>query len=402
MSGHVDEAVLNERPTGVIDGLSSKAMIFGGIGAVVTAFGFFTARDTFFQSYLIGYMFWMYITLGSLGLLMVQYLSGGAWGIVTRRVFEAAVKTLPVMAILFLPIAFDATHLYEWARPEALLDKAIQTKAAYLNLNFFYARAVGYFVIWSALAFTITGWSAKQDIEPLQPAGESERKFRLLSGPGLVLFVLTITFMSVDWMMSLDPHWTSTIYGVLFIGSAGLSTLAFTIVILAKLKAVKPMSEVMTVDRFHDLGKLMYAFVLLWAYFSVSQLIIVWSANLPEEIPFYLRRFSGTWGWVSVAVLIGHFVIPFMFLLSRSIKRNPKLASSVAIFILIMRSVELSWMIAPMVRHDAHAGGPNVFDFAAVLAVGLVWLFFFFRNLASRSVVPAHDPYLKDALNGGH
>ena len=401
MSGHVDEAVLNTRPTGVINRMSTNAMIFGGLGAAVTAAGFFMARDTFFQSYLIGYMFWMYITIGSLGLLMIQYMSGGAWGIVTRRVFEAAVRTLPVMAILLLPILFDARHLYEWAHPEAATNPGIQSKAAYLNLNFFYARAVGYFVIWIAIGFRLCGWGAQQDIDPPQPAGEAERRYRLVSGPGLVLLVLTITFMSVDWMMSLDPHWTSTIYGVLFIGSAGLSTLAFTIVVLSKLAATSPMSEVMTVDRFHDLGKLMYAFVLLWAYFSVSQLIIVWSANLPEEIPFYLRRFSGTWGWVSVAVLIGHFVIPFAFLLSRRIKRTPALAAKVAMFILAMRAVELSWMIAPMVRHGDHSG-PNVFDFAAVPAVGLIWLFVFFRNLSSRALVPVHDPYLKDVLNGGH
>ena len=401
MSGHVDEAVLNTRPTDVISRMSTSAMIFGGLGAAVTAAGFFVARDTFFQSYLIGYMFWMYITIGSLGLLMIQYMSGGAWGIVSRRVFEAAVRTLPVMAVLLIPILFDAKHLYEWARPEALTDKVIQTKTAYLNLNFFYARAVGYFAIWIAIGFTLSGWGAKQDVEPKQPAGEAERRYRLLSGPGLVLLVLTITFMSVDWMMSLDPHWTSTIYGVLFIGSAGLSTLAFTIVVLSKLATAQPMSGVMTIDRYHDLGKLMFAFVMLWAYFSVSQLIIVWSANLPEEIPFYLRRFSGTWGWVSVAVLIGHFVVPFSFLLSRSIKRTPALAAKVALFILVMRAVELSWMIAPMVRRGAESG-PNVFDFAAVPAIGLIWLFVFFRNLSSRALVPVHDPYLEDVLHGGH
>jgi hypothetical protein len=333
---------------------------------------------------------------------MVQHLSGGAWGIVSRRVFEAAVRTLPVMAVLFLPIAFNLTHLYEWARPEALHDAAIQTKAAYLNPTFFYARAILYFVIWIGLGFTLSGWGTKQDdAAPVIP-GPEDRKFRVLSGAGLVLFMLTITFMSVDWMMSLDPHWTSTIFGVLFVGGAGLSALAFTIVILSNLADELPMSTLMTRDRFHDLGKLMYAFVLLWAYFSVSQLIIVWSGNLPEEIPFYLRRFTGPWGWVSVAVLIGHFVIPFMFLLSSTIKRNRKLAARVALFILAMRAVEIAWLIAPMARHGEHSG-PNLYDFAAVLGIGLVWLPVFFRNLSGRAVVPVHDPYLKDALtHGGH
>ena len=403
MSGHFDDATLETRPTGVINRMNTRAITWGAIGAAITAWGFFAERDTFFQSYLIGYMYWMYITLGSLALVMVAHLSGGAWGIVSRRVFEAAVRTLPVMAILFLPIAFNLPHLYEWARPEALHDPGIQTKAAYLNPGFFYARAIGYFVIWIGLGFTLTGWGAKQDADAPVIPGPEDRKFRVLSGPGLVLFMLTVTFMSVDWMMSLDPHWTSTIFGVLFVGGAGLSALAFTIVVLSSLAEAAPMSSLMTRDRFHDLGKLMFAFVMLWAYFSVSQLIIVWSGNLPEEIPFYLRRFSGPWGWVSVVVLIGHFVVPFAFLLSSTIKRNHKLAARVALFILAMRAVEIAWMVAPAARHGAAHNGPNVFDFAAVLGVGLVWLPVFFHNLSGRAVVPVHDPYLKEALaNDGH
>jgi hypothetical protein len=402
MSGHFDGTALATRPVDVINRMNTKAITFGAIGAAVTAAGFFIEREQFFQSYLIGSMFWMYITLGSFGLLMVQHLSGGAWGIVSRRVFEAAVRTLPAMAILFLPIAFNLGHLYEWARPEALSDPGIQTKAGYLNTTFFLLRAVGYFVIWIGVGFTLTGWGAKQDAAAPVIPGPEDRKFRVLSGPGLVIFMITITFMSVDWMMSLDPHWTSTIFGVLFVGGAGLSALAFAIVILATLSETKPMSQLMTADRFHDMGKLMYAFVLLWAYFSVSQLIIVWSGNLPEEIPFYLSRFRGVWGKVSWIVLFGHFAVPFCFLLSRRLKRSARLAARVALLILAMRAVEIAWMIAPMVRHGDHSA-PSIFDFSAVFGVGLVWLVVFFRNLSGRAVVPVHDPYLKEALtNGGH
>jgi hypothetical protein len=400
MSGHLDG--LDTRPTGVINQLRSKALVLGVLGAAATVAGFFVHRETFFQSYLIGYIYWLNITLGSLGLLMVGHLSGGRWAIVTRRVLEASVRMLPVMAVLFLPIAFDLAGLYEWARPEAASDHMIQTKAAYLNPTFFYVRAALYFVIWIGVGFTLANWSDKQDAAPAVPPGPEDRKFRVLSGPGVVLFMLTVTFMSVDWMMSLDPHWTSTIYGVLFVGSSGLSTLAFTIVVLARLSEAKPMSSLMTADRFHDLGKLMYAFVLLWAYFSVSQLIIVWSGNLPEEIPFYLRRFTGPWGWVSVAVLVLHFAVPFAFLLSSTIKRRPRLAARVALFILAMRAVEIAWLLAPMVRHGEHGGGPNFVDFAAVAGLGLIWLPLYFRNLAARPVVPVHEPYLEDLLHGGH
>lgn len=402
MSGHFDEAALRVRPGDAIGRMSSRAMMIGALGAAATAAGFFLEREIFFQSYLIAYIFWLSLSLGSLALLMVQYLSGGAWGLVARRVFESAARTLPLMAILFLPIAYDAPHLFEWARPEALHDPIIQQKAAYLNLNFFYARAIGYFVIWIGLTYTLTSWSAKQDAAAALLPGPEDRKFRVLSGPGLVVFMLTVTLMSVDWIMSLDPHWYSTIIGVLSVGGQGLSTLAFTIAVLASLSRAKPMSDLMTAERFHDLGKLMFAFVMLWAYFSVSQLIIVWSANLPEEIPFYLKRFNGPWGWVSVAVLIGHFVLPFSFLLSRTIKRTPSLAAKVALWILAMRAVEIAWMIAPMVRHGEHSG-PSWLDFAAVLGMSVVWLPFFFRNLAGRAMVPVHDPYLKDALShGGH
>lgn len=401
MSGHFDDAALNVRPTDTISAMRSKALGVCAVGAAATAAGFFLQRDTFFQSYLIGFIFWLSLSLGSLGLMMVQYLSGGAWGIVTRRVFESAAGTLPLMALLFIPIAFAAPQIFEWARPEALHDAVIQQKAPYLNLKFFYLRAAVYFAIWIGLTWRLTSWSTAQDAAPALLPGPEDRKFRVLSGQGLVLFMLTVTFMSVDWIMSLDPHWTSTIIGVLSIGGEGLSTLAFTIVVLASLSRTKPMSDIMSAERFHDLSKLMFAFVMLWAYFSVSQLIIVWSANLPEEIPFYLRRFSGPWGWVSVAVLVGHFMIPFMFLLSTKIKRVPARAARVALFILVMRAVEIAWMIAPMVRHGEH-NGPSWVDFAAVLGLGVVWLPFFFSNLSKRAIVPVHDPYLKDVLHGGH
>lgn len=401
MSGHLDDASLSVRPSEVIGGLTTRSITIGAIGAIGLAAGFFMAPETFWQSYLIGYLYWLAISLGSLGLLMVSHLSGGAWGLVSRRVFEAAAKNLLPLAVLFLPIAFNATHLFHWAEPEALHDPGIQVKAAYLNLNFFYARAALYFVIWVFLAYRLAGWSSAQDAAPARLPGPEDRKFRVLSGPGIVLYMLTVTFMSVDWIMSLDPHWTSTIIGVLTVGGQGLSTLAFTVLILASLARTKPMSELMTADRFHDLGKLMYAFVLLWAYFSVSQLIIIWSGNLPEEISFYTRRFEGPWGWVSVLVLIGHFVIPFAFLLSRTIKRKPALAARVALWILAMRAVEIAWMVAPMVRHGEH-NGPSWVDFAAVLGVGVVWLPLFFRNLGSQPVVPVHDPYLKGAIHGGH
>ena len=376
--------------------LGSRSLVFGAVGLVVTAIGFFTARDYFLQSYLIGFMFWISITLGSLGLMMLHHLTGGAWGMVSRRIWEASAKNLPLMAVLFIPIALNLQTLYSWARPEAVNDHLLHLKHAYLNVPFFLGRAALFFAIWIALAFTLIRWSREQDEQPAELIGPKDRRFRLVSAPGMCLFILTVTFMSVDWVMSLDAHWYSTIFGVLALGQQGLSTLAFTILVLATLVRFQPMSHVADADKFHDLGKLMFAFVMLWTYFSVSQLLIIWSANLPEEVPFYLERLNGPWRPVSIALLLLQFAVPFLFLLSRDLKRNPQVVKWVALAILVMRVVDLTWNIAPVFRH--HGSTLHWLDFAVVLGMGALWLPLFWRNLAGRPLLPARDPYYKEAM----
>jgi hypothetical protein len=393
---HFDEAALMVRPTGPIGQLGSRSMLVGAAGVLLTAVGFFVSRETFLQSYLIGFMFWMCLTLGALGLLMIHHLSGGAWGMPARRIWEAVTRTLPLMAVLFLPLAFNLETLYSWARPEAADDHLIHLKHAYLNAPFFYARAALFFAIWGALIFLLNKWSREQDEQPVQLIGPQDRRFRLLSAPGLCLFVLTVTFMSVDWVMSLDPHWYSTIFGVWMLGGMGLATLAFTILVLSALVKFEPMNRVAHADIFHDLGKLMFAFTMLWTYFSVSQLLIIWSANLPEEVPFYLERLNGPWRPISIGLLILQFVLPFLFLLSRDLKRNPQAVRWVALVVLIMRIVDITWTIGPVFRH--HGSTLHWLDFALVLAIGLPWLAVFWRSLAGRSLVPARDPYYKEAM----
>jgi len=402
MSGEFNAAaLLKERPVADLSRLSNRGVMFGAVGIVAVAIGYFMVDlSQVLQSYLIAYMFWIGISLGSLSLLMVQYLSGGAWGLVARRVFEASTRTLPLMALLFIPIAMNMPTLYKWARPEAVDDHIIQLKAGYLNPEFFYIRTVIYFVIWMGLSFLLNKWSKEQDDNPPLPPGPKDRRFRVLSGPGMVLHILAITFMSVDWVMSLDPHFYSTIFGVLVLGGQGLSTLAFTILVLQGLSNSKPISEVADAERFHDYGKLMLAFVMLWAYFNVSQLLIIWSANLPEEIPWYIERLQGHWAPWAVVVLVGHFVLPFMLLLSRNLKRHGRVLSRVAFLVLTMRIVDFAWTIGPVFRHEYTL---HWMDFAMVVAFAAPWLFLFYRNLGSRSLVPANDPYFKDAVaNGGH
>jgi hypothetical protein len=408
VTGHFDESALLSRPTAELGRLSSRSLMLGAIGAVGIALGLVTFgdhfADAFWQSYLIGYIFWIGITLGALGILMIQHLTGGAWTMISRRVLEACTRTLPLMAVLFVPIVLNMDRLYPWVNPDPndeSMQHVLHLKGAYLNEGFFVIRAVLYFVIWFALAYLLNKWSREQDERPAELPGPLDRRSRVLSGPGLVLYVATITFMSVDWVMSLDPHWYSTIFGVLMLGGQGLSTMAFTIIVLAMLVRFRPMSEVATPDNFHDHGKLMFAFLMLWAYFSVSQLLIIWSANLPEEIPFYLERLHGPWYPISVALLLGQFALPFLILLSQKVKRNPDLVKWVAAFILLMRIVDITWTIGPVFRHEG--SGLSWLDFAVALAMGGVWLFLFFRTLAGRAIVPARDPYFKEAVaHGGH
>lgn len=409
-SGMLDEQALTARPTAELGRLRTRSMMLaaggivlaGVIGVVQLAFGKpLVEHDVIWQSYLIGYVFWLGLTLGPLAVLMIQHLTGGAWTFASRRILEAATRTLPLMVVLFLPIAWQLPTLYSWARPEAAADPLIQTKAAYLEPTFFYVRAAVFFVIWGALIFLLNKWSKEQDEQPAMPPGPGDRRFRVLSGPGLVLYVLTVTFMSVDWIMSLDPHWYSTIFGILTMGGQGLSTMAFTIIVLSALVKFQPMSQVADAEKFHDHGKLMFAFIMLWGYFSVSQLIIIWSANLPEEVPFYLERLHGPWAPISITLLLLQFVLPFVLLLSANLKRNPSAVRWVALLVLIMRVVDIAWTIGPVFRHEGSS--LHWLDFAVVGAMGVVWLGFFWRNLADRSLVAARDPYFKEAMaHGGH
>ena len=377
--------------------LQRLAMIVGVAGLALCAAGFVASREHFFKSYLLGYVFWVGIALGCLALSMVHHLSGGAWGVVTRRVFEAASRTLPFMAILFLPLAFGVGELYLWANPdEVAKDTILQHKAPYLNVPFFFVRAALYFVIWSVMALLLSKWSLEQERD-----GERGQSLRMqrLSGGGLVLYAVTILFMSVDWIMSLDPHWFSTIYGILFMGGQGLSALAFTIAVVVLLSRTEPMSRVIAPAHLHDLGKLLLAFVMLWAYFSFSQFLIIWSANLPEEIPWYLRRMDGGWQWVGLVLIFGHFALPFMLLLSTDLKKQGRTLILIALLVIAMRIVDLFWQIGPL--HGEDHFGVHWLDAVAPIALGGVWLALFLWQLGTRPLLPLGEPYLHEALEHG-
>jgi hypothetical protein len=382
-----------------VDRLRQRALVVGGIGLLASAAGFAVSPAAFFRSWLLAFLFWIGVAIGCQSILMIQHLTGGLWGLLIRRILEAGARTLFFAVAFFLPLALGLRHVFVWADPAALeadqhLKHAVELKALYLNPGAFLARAAFYFAVWAVLAHLLTKWSAEQDRGWTRRAA---RRLRGLSGGGLVLMGLTITFSSVDWGMSLDPRWFSTIYGVLFMVGQALSALCLAIVLVARLGTQEPLARAVAPQVLHDLGKLLFAFVMLWAYVNLSQFLIVWSGNLPEEIPFYLRRMQGAWGALGVLLIVAHFLLPFLLLLSRDVKRNAGVLATVAAGVFLMRMLDLLWLIGPELRQQ---GALALLDVAALAGVGGVWLAAFAAQLRSRPLLPVGDPELDEALGG--
>ena len=381
--------------------LQKRALIVGVFFVVVLIATAFINSHHFFESYLIGWTFWTGICVGSLALLMLQHLTGGGWGLVIRRVLEASTRVLPLMAVLFVPIVLGAHSIYHHWTDEAQLakDPVVKFKTPYLNVPFFTVRAVVYFAVWLTLAFFLNKWSLEQD---RTADNRYTKNMRVLAGPGMVALIFSVTFASIDWYMSLEPEWFSTIYGFIFVAAWSLSALAFVIAMMARLSREEPMKRIVAPLHFHDLGKLLLALVMLWAYFAFSQYLIIWSGNLPEEISWYLVRTHGVWGGIIITIGILHFAAPFLFLLSRSIKRNPRKLVVVALVILVMRVVDLLWMLAPAFPDHKWIW----LDVISVLGFGGLWLAFFTWQLGKRSLIPINDPQFESTVEqmhaGGH
>lgn len=354
-------------------------------------------RDRFFEAYLIGWTFWTGIAVGSIALLMLQHLTGGGWGFVIRRILEASTRTLPFMAVLFIPVLLGARSLYHhWMdKEEAAKHEVVAFKAPYLNFPFFTIRAAVYFAVWLTLAYLLNRWSLAQD---RTADNRYTKNMRVLAGPGMVVLIFTVTFASIDWYMSLEPEWFSTIYGFIYVASWSLSALAFTIAALALLSKDEPLNRIVAPLHFHDLGKLLLALVMLWAYFAFSQFLIIWSGNLPEEITYYLKRTHGLWGGTVVAIAILHFAAPFLFLLSRELKRNPRRLVLVAVLIIVMRMIDLIWMLAP--AFDGHNW--IWLDVIGLLGFGGLWLGIFTWQLGKRSLIPINDPQYESVVEQAH
>lgn len=381
-----------------LDRIGVIALAVGVAGAVLLVVGFFLWPERFFRSYLVGHVYWLGIALGSLALLMVQHLTGGAWGLAARRIFEAASRTIPAWALLFVPVVLGMGSIYEWTHAEAVAgDPLLEHKAPYLDATFWIVRAVAYFAIWIGLAWFLNRWSTRQDEAP---SVEWIRKMKRVAAPGLVLYVFSISFASFDWFMSLEPHWFSTMYGVWFLGGHGLSSLAFLIVIAAFLAKREPMAAAYKKVHFHDWGKLMLAFTLLWTYFSLSQLLIIWSGNLPEEVIWYEHRLTGGWEAVAIALAVLHFAVPFFLLLSRDLKRDMRRLVPVALLLLVMHWVDYFWNAMPAFSYGDFTF--HVLDLLAPIALGGIWVWLFVRELKKRPLLPVGDPYLEEVFADGH
>ncbi len=380
-------------PPADLDRLNKRALTVGAVAAAASAAGLFLDRTQFFQSYLIAWLFWMGIAMGGLGTMMLSHMTGGAWGLMIRRVFEAGTRTLPALVALFLPILFGLDDLFVWARPEAAADPLIQVKAWYLNQPFFALRAAAYFAIWGVFGWALLRLSRRQD-ETADPG--LVRKMQSLAGPGLGIYGLTATFASVDWLMSLDPHWYSSLFGVYFIGGQAVSAIAFAILMVAFLSNREPMQSAYRPQHIHDYGSLLFAFILLWSYFGLSQFLIIWMGNLSEETVWYLHRQQHGWQWVSLALVLFHFAVPFILLLSRRRKRNVKALAKVAILLLVMHWVDLVWQAGPAFSDHFSF---HWLDLTTLVAVGGLWLAAFTVALRKRSLLPVGEPYLEEALN---
>jgi hypothetical protein len=380
----------------VIDRIERGAAAAAALGLLGCAVGFFTSGDQFYRSYLFAYLFWAGLAVGCLSITMINHLTGGLWGLLVRRPLEAGTRTFGLLAVLFLPVALGLGRLYPWVHPGE--DEALREKALYLNVPFFLGRTVFYFAVWMTLAHLLGKWSLELD------KGESRelsRRLRGLSGGGLVLLGLTITFSSVDWAMSLAPHWFSTIYGILFMVGQALSALAFVIALVALLANEHPVSEAARPATLQDLGKLLLAFTMLWAYVNLSQFLIAWSGNVAEETPFYVRRLQGGWQWAGLALVAFHFVLPFVLLLSRDLKRNANLLGALASGVLLVRLLDLFWLIGPDLTghgHEAPAFALHWLDVAAPVGLGGLWLLLFVRQLRARPLLPLGEPEIRELL----
>lgn len=371
------------------------ALMAGIFGLILCGLGWFVDAKQFFHSYLTALVYWTTIALGGLFFVMLHYLVNAKWSVVIRRFGEGLMMSIPLLLLFFIPVLIGLKELYHWADPEIVAsDHLLQGKTGFLNVPFFIIRLVGYFVIWTVLAYLLNRLSLKQD---KAPHPDQIRKLRIISAPGMVIFAVTITFASFDWLMSLDAHWYSTIFGVYIFSGSFLSMLALITFIIIRLHGNNILTQHITKEHYHDLGKLIFAFTIFWGYMAFSQYFLIWYANIPEETVWFLHRWDSSWKIISLILVFGHFGVPFFVLFPQEVKRNKIVLIIMTIWILVMHWVDMYWLVMPTLHH--HGVHFSWIDPAAFVGIGGIFLYFYWRRLTSNPLIPVGDPNLKASIN---
>ncbi|HEX4132705.1 MAG TPA: hypothetical protein VHZ24_21910 [Pirellulales bacterium] len=356
------------------------AALVGIVAIAVCALGGLADPPQFFRAYLASYMFYLGLPLGAMVLVMIYHLTGGAWGYVMRWPLESAMRTLPGCAIAFLPIALGASYLYLWAQPDTVAaDPELQKKTFYLTLPLYWARMAGFFALWVIVATLLARWSRKQE-----ETGEQRYATWLtnLSGPGLLAYGVAMNFASIDWLMSLQPAFHSTIFGPLVATGHILSAFCVATIVVCAFAHRGPLGELISEKVLNDIGSLMFAFVIIWAYMNWFQFMLIWLANMETDVTWYKPRLGGGWQWVALALVLLHFVVPFFLLLSRRVKRQPRVLGTIAAGVLFMHLVFLNWQVLP--SFEAASLIEHWMDFVMPIGLGGLWLASYLGQLARR------------------
>ena len=347
----------------------------------------------FYFSYVTAFMFWLSIALGGLFFVLIQHLVRAGWSVVVRRFAENAAGTLPVFVLLFIPIAIGYHDLYHHWVDAPADDVILQGKSGYLNVQFFFIRAAVYLLAWAFLGWYFLESSVGQDADGNH---DTTRRLQARAAPALLVFALTLSFAAIDWVMSMDPHWYSTMWGVYYFAGSCLAIFAFLIVVVKRAQANGLLVETVNAEHFHDLGKFVFGFTVFWAYIAFSQFMLIWYANIPEETIWFMHRFEGSWYWIGVALVFGHFAFPFFFLMSRHVKRFRPAMMFGAVWQLVMHYVDLHWQIMPNLHH--HGAHPSLVDLFTVIGVGGIFLAAFAWHVNKHSLIPIKDPRLPESL----
>ena len=411
------------------EGASTKFYIVGAIGLFLTALGINANQEVAMHSYLTSFMFWMTIAFGALFFTLVHHLVNAKWSVLFRRIAEQLISVFPIMAILFLPILYTVLSnndiaLYEWAMTEEKMETLdltkqhlLHAKHVYLNGPFFAIRFFLYFLVWSVLAYLLRRKSFQQDEKH---TNELFGSLKNLSGPGMVLFALTVTFASFDWLMTLNPYWFSTIFGVYIFAGSVVALMTFLTVLVTILKNNDVLKDEVTAEHYHDFGKLTFAFCVFWTFIAFSQFLLIWYGNLAEETIFYKVRWDyHNWKGISLLLVFGHFLVPLILLMSRLGKRNVKFLTCMAVWLLFIHYVDLKWLVFPTVStgeaiantHQFILKGETVMidmpapfafhwtDLTSLVGIGGIFLGTFWKNFVSQPIVPVNDPYLEKSIH---